>query len=163
MGQKKAPAMPDDVAVMERIAIGTVPIFNSVRANRIAVPETVATASESMNQAIRKMTICRSLTATLTVFHTEPHANTRYANMVWNREGLVSAVVRGGPGRGRIHSETGIVKQNHQSPTMNRTIRRGSVDDADVLDIRKRRMILQTWTETAAAYPIPTPFDDILF
>ena len=74
--------MPDDVAVMDRIAIGTVPIFNSVRANRIAVPETVATASESINHAMRKMTICRSRKATLTVSQTDPQANIRYATIV---------------------------------------------------------------------------------
>ena len=82
MGQRKAPAMPEDVTVILRIAIGTVPIFSSVRAKRMAVPETVATASERMNQAMRKMVIWRSFTATLTVFQTEPQAKTRYANTV---------------------------------------------------------------------------------
>ena len=136
MGQKTAPAIPDDVAVMDRMAIGTVPIFSSVRAKRIAVPDTVATASESMNHAMRKMTICRSLMATLTVLQTEPQANVRYAMIVQNLDGLESAIVRGGPGRGRIQIATGIVKQNHHSPTINRTMRRASVDDVDVLDMR---------------------------
>ena len=136
IGQKNAPAMPEDVAVMERMAIGTVPIFSSVRAKRIAVPDTVATASESINHAMRKMTIWRSLTATLTVFHTEPQANIRYATTVRSLEGLERAVMRGGPGRGCIHSETGTVKQNHHRPTINRTMRRASVDEFDVLDIR---------------------------
>lgn len=142
MGQKKAPAIPLDVTVMDRMAIGIVPIFNSVRANRIAVPDTVAIASERMNQAMRKMTICRSLAAILTVFQTDPQANARYAMAVRNLDGLESAVVRGGPGRGRIHSMTGIVKHNHQRPTKNKTMRSGSVDDADVLDMRKRSTIL---------------------
>ena len=48
-GQVKAPHIPDDVAVIDRSAIGTVPMFNSVRAKRIAVPDTVAIASESRN------------------------------------------------------------------------------------------------------------------
>ncbi len=60
IGQTKAPAIPEEVAVMERSAIATVPIFNSVLANRIAVPETVAIASERRNHATRNTTHCRS-------------------------------------------------------------------------------------------------------
>lgn len=48
-GQVKAPAMPEEVAVIDRSAIATVPILSSVRAKSIAVPETVAIASESRN------------------------------------------------------------------------------------------------------------------
>jgi len=74
MGQIDAPAMPEAVAVMERIAMGTVPIRNSVRAKRIAVPETVAMASERRNQAIRKITAWRNFAATFTVFHRDTQA-----------------------------------------------------------------------------------------
>ena len=136
MGQKKAPAIPDPVAVMESRAMATVPIFSSVRANRIAVPETVATASDSRNQAMRKITIWRSLMETLTVFQTELQANVRYARIVRNRESLEIEVVKGGPGRVRSHFEEGIVNANHHTPTRNRTMRRGSVDEADLLDIK---------------------------
>lgn len=49
IGQVKAPHIPDEVAVIDRSAIATVPIFSSVRAKSIAVPDTVAIASESRN------------------------------------------------------------------------------------------------------------------
>jgi hypothetical protein len=75
IGQQYAPAIPDAVAVMERRAMGTVPILSSVRAKRIAVPEIVATASDRRNQATRKITICFSLAATLIVFHRDSQAN----------------------------------------------------------------------------------------
>ena len=77
MGQRNAPAMPDPVAVIESRAMETVPMCNSVRAKRIAVPETVATASESRNHATRKMTICRSWKASLMVRKSEIQAKER--------------------------------------------------------------------------------------
>lgn len=75
LGQMKAPKMPDEIAVMERSAMGTVPIFSSVRAKRIAVPETVAMASESRNHARRNMRTCFSLKASLMVWKSEVQAN----------------------------------------------------------------------------------------
>lgn len=75
MGQTKAPAMPELVAVMDKSAMETVPICSSVRANKIAVPETVAMASDSKNQEMRKITAWRSFAAILMVFHTETQAN----------------------------------------------------------------------------------------
>jgi hypothetical protein len=49
IGQIKAPAIPDVVAIIDNMATAMVPIFSSVLAKRIAVPDTVATASESRN------------------------------------------------------------------------------------------------------------------
>jgi hypothetical protein len=135
IGQKKAPAIPDEMAVMERRAIATVPILNSVRAKIIAVPDTVATASDRRNQAMRKITICLSFAATLMVFHNESHANEQYARNARNLPPRELEGTRGGPGRGRSHTETGIVKENHQSPTRNKANRRGRVDETDVLDV----------------------------
>ena len=56
-GHVNAPAMPDDVAVIDKMAICTVHILSSVRAKRMAVPDTVAIESESKNHAIKKMTV----------------------------------------------------------------------------------------------------------
>lgn len=75
LGQMKAPKMPDDVAVMDRSAIWTVPIFSSVRAKRIAVPETVAMASESRNHARRNMRTCLSFKANFMVWKSDIQAN----------------------------------------------------------------------------------------
>jgi hypothetical protein len=77
MGQTKAPAIPEPVAVIESRAMATVPMWSSVRAKRIAVPETVATASERRNHAMRKMTICRSCRASLMVRKRESQAKER--------------------------------------------------------------------------------------
>jgi hypothetical protein len=112
IGQIEAPAIPDAVAVMERMAMGTVPMRSSVRAKRIAVPETVAMASESRNQAMRKMTAWRSLAATFMVFQSETQAKDVYAR----QERILPPeipVLRGGPGRSLSHFEAGIVKTNH--------------------------------------------------
>jgi hypothetical protein len=149
-GQTKAPAIPDDVAVIDKRAIATVPIFNSVRANKIAVPETVAIASESRNHAMRKITACLSLSATLMVFKRDIQAKDIYARQERSFEAPGMPVLRGGPGRSRSHSEEGIVKANHQTPTRKRTRRRGSVDETEVLDMRNRRRMLRIWTNTAA-------------
>lgn len=149
-GHTKAPAIPDDVTVMERSAIATVPILSSVRANKIAVPETVATASESRNQAMRKMTACLSFSATLMVFQRERHAKEIYARQERSFDVPEIPVLRGGPGRSRSQSEDGIVNANHQTPTRKRTRRRGSVDETEVLDMRNRRRMLRIWTNTAA-------------
>lgn len=55
--------MPDPMEVIERSAIAMVPMCNSVRANNTAVPEMVATASDSRNHEMRKMSVCRKLVA----------------------------------------------------------------------------------------------------
>jgi hypothetical protein len=47
--------------------------------------------------------------------------------------------------------EDGIVNANHHDPTKNKTIRRGTVDETEVLDMRKSSRMLRTWTKTAAA------------
>ena len=151
MGQVKAPAIPDAVATIERTATATVPILNSVRAKRIAVPETVAMASESKNHATRKSSICRSLTATLTVFQSETQANDTYARYDRSLPPLDMAALRGGPGRLRSHIVDGIVNMNHHAPTRNKTKRSGSVDDAFVLDMTNSTKMLRIWTKTAAA------------
>src|SRR2546430_1623966 len=77
IGQTKAPAIPELVAVMERSAMATVPILSSVRAKRIAVPDTVAMASERRNHAIKNITACRSFTAILMVLQRDAHAKER--------------------------------------------------------------------------------------
>ena len=59
-------------------------------------------------------------------------------------------VVRGGPGRGRRYRDVGMVNTNHHRPTMKSTRRRGRVDEAFVLERPQRRMMLRTWTKTAA-------------
>jgi hypothetical protein len=151
IGQKNAPAIPDAVAVIDKRAIGTVPILNSVLAKIIAVPEIVAIASDRINQAIRKITTCFSFAATLIVFQSDSQANETYAKNDRHLPRFEIAFLRGGPGRVRSHKEEGIVNTNHQSPTKNKTIRRGRVDDTDVFDMRKRSKILRTWTKTAAA------------
>ena len=71
--------MPQVVTVMDKIAIGTVAIWSSVLAKRMAVPDTVAMASDKRNHATRKMTVCRNLIAILIVFHTEDQAKKTYA------------------------------------------------------------------------------------
>jgi hypothetical protein len=149
MGQIVAPAIPDAVAVIDKMAIGTVPIRSSVRAKRIAVPETVAMASERRNQAMRKMTACRSFAATLTVFQRETHAKDVYARQERIRPPEMP-VLRGGPGRSLSHSEAGIVKTNHQMPTKRRTTLRARVEETFNFDIKKRMSMLKIWTETAA-------------
>lgn len=151
MGHVKAPAIPDAVATIESRATATVPILSSVRAKRIAVPETVAIASESKNQATRKSSICRSLTATLMVFQSETQANTTYATYDRNLPPLDTAALRVGPGRVRSHMEDGMVNVNHHNPTMNKTKRSGSVDETDAFDMMKRTKMLRIWTKTAAA------------
>src|SRR2546421_3665242 len=78
IGQVKAPAMPDVVAVMERMAIGTVSMCSSVLAKRTAVPETVPIASERRNQAMRKQATCRNFAAAFIVFHKETQAKETY-------------------------------------------------------------------------------------
>ena len=78
IGQVKAPAMPDVMAVMERMAMGTVSMCSSVLAKRIAVPETVAIASERRNQAIRKIATCRNFAAAFIVLHKEIQAKETY-------------------------------------------------------------------------------------
>ena len=160
VGQNTAPMIPATVAVIERQATSTMPIFNSVRANRIAVPEIVATASESRNQAIKKITTCLSFHATLTVFQRDSHANAPYAknDPILPRSDIIW---RGGPGRVRSHIEAGIVNTNHQSPTRNNTTRSGRVDDTEVFDMKKRIIMLRICMKTAAAYPMPTPVEDI--
>ena len=52
--------MPEPIDVIESSAIAIVPILSSVRANRTAVPEMVATASESRNQLRRNIRVCRN-------------------------------------------------------------------------------------------------------
>jgi hypothetical protein len=141
MGQIEAPAMPDAVAVMESRAIATVPILNSVRAKRIAVPDKVAIASERRNQAMRKMTAWRSFTATLIVLQRETHANDVYARHERNRPPDIP-VLSGGPGRSFSHIEDGIVNINHHVPTNKRTTLSGSVDETFIFDMKKRMSIL---------------------
>lgn len=146
----EAPAIPDAVAVMERMAMATVPIRNSVRAKRIAVPETVAMASERRNQAMRKMTAWRSFAATFIVFQSETQAKEVYAI----QERILPPEIpvrRGGPGRSLSHIEAGIVKTNHQIPTKNRAILRARVEETFSFDMTKRISMQIIWTETAAA------------
>jgi hypothetical protein len=59
--------MPDPMDVMDNKAMAIVPMCNSVRAKRTAVPDIVATASDSRNHDIRKSNVCRSLIALLSV------------------------------------------------------------------------------------------------
>jgi hypothetical protein len=94
----KAPAIPDEVAVIDNRAIATVPILNSVRAKSIAVLPIVAMASERRNQAMRNITTCRSLAATLMVFHSDPHANEVYVKHE-RKFPPPEMALRGGPGR----------------------------------------------------------------
>lgn len=153
MGQRKAPAMPDEVAVIESKAVATVPILSSVLAKSMAVPETVAMESESKNHATRKRTTCRSLTAILIVFQTEDHAKITYV-MTRPRRPVVAFELRsGGPGRSRSHKAHGIVNTAHHRPTRKSTSRNDV--DADEkeksFDRLTRRRILSTCTKTAAA------------
>ena len=74
-GHKKAPAIPDIVDVMDSKATAIVPICNSVRANIMAVSDTVATASDKRNQAMRYTQQFRSFKAVLRVFQSELQAN----------------------------------------------------------------------------------------
>lgn len=149
MGQIEAPAIPDAVAVMERIAMATVPIRNSVLAKRIAVPDTVAMASERRNQAMRKMTAWRSLAATFIVFQSEDQAKDVYARQQRILPPEIP-VLRGGPGRSLSQSEAGIVKTNHQIPTKRRAILRARVEETFNFDIANRISMQIIWTETAA-------------
>ncbi len=70
----------------------------------------------------------------------------------------------GGPGRSFSQREEGMVKTNHQTPDIKRTIRKGRVDGAlgKALDIMKRSRMLRIWTKTAAMYPIPTPLEEMV-
>ena len=99
---------------------------------------------------MRKIITCLSFSATLIVFHRDIQANEIYARQERNFEDLEMPVLRGGPGRSRNHSEEGIVKANHQTPTRKRTRRSGRVDETEVLDMRNRRRMLRIWTNTAA-------------
>ena len=149
MGQMVAPAIPDAVAVIDRMAMATVPIRSSVRAKRMAVPETVAIASERRNQAMRKMTAWRSFAATFIVFQSESQAKDVYAR----QERILPPeipVLRGGPGRSFSHIEAGIVKTNHQIPTKRRAILRASVEETFNFDMTNRMSIQMIWTDTAA-------------
>ena len=58
MGQRREPAMPEQVAVMERRAMPVGERWSSVRANMMAVEPTVAMASERRNHANRKSRGC---------------------------------------------------------------------------------------------------------
>lgn len=165
IGQAKAPTMPEVAERMESSATPVVEICNSVLANRIAVPETVATASERRNQAARNTTTCRSLAAIFIVFHNDTQANVKYAK---NERHLLPcfdiADLNGGPGLLRIWKLETRVNENHHNPTTKRTIRRGRVaenDDRGAFTMINMTM-LRIWTNTAAAYPIPIPFEDIL-
>jgi len=130
--------------------MATVPIFNSVRANKIAVPDTVAIASERRNHAMRKMTACLSLMAIFRVFQSDNQAKEIYARQERNLDVFEIPVCRGGPGLSRSQIDEGIVNTNHHTPTRNKTRRRGSVDETLVLDRRNRRRMLRIWTNTAA-------------
>lgn len=131
---------------------------------RKGMPHLTTNGSERQGRpayhAIKKMTICLSSTATLMVFHTDPQAKAMYATHVLQVL-LLEIVWRGGPGRSRSQIDAGRVKPSHQHPTMNRTRRRGIVDDTDSFDKPKSNSILRTCTKTAAAYPIPTPLEEI--
>jgi predicted ATP-grasp superfamily ATP-dependent carboligase len=78
IGHINAPAIPALVAVIDSRAMATVSIFNSVRANKMAVPEMVAMASERRNHAIRNITAWRSWKATFIVFQSEIQAKEMY-------------------------------------------------------------------------------------
>jgi hypothetical protein len=149
IGQVKAPAIPDEVAVIDNRATATVPILSSVRANIIAVLPIVAIASERRNQATRNIATCRSLAATLMVFHNDRHANDVYVR----KERQVpppEIALRGDPGRLRSHNDEGMVKANHHRPTINKTRRKGRVEETEVFDMPYRSKMLRTCTNTAA-------------
>lgn len=154
-GHRKAPAMPDSVAVIDSSPTAVVLIFSSVRANKMAVPDTVAIASERRNQAMRKMITSRSLTATLAVFHNDFHANPISRSQMRHRLFLAAPFeeARGGPGLSRSHRRETIVKENHQIPTRRSTNRRGRVPEIfgnDVFDSANSINILRICTKTAA-------------
>lgn len=136
-GHVNAPIMPEEMDVMERRAMWTVSIFSSVRAKRMAVPDTVAMASERRNQATRKRRTWRSLRADFIVARRERQEKRMEARKVRSLPFWLERVSgRGGPGRFRSQREDGMMNMNHQRPTMKRTSRRGSVDEALVLDMR---------------------------
>lgn len=152
IGHKKAPAIPDSVAVMDSRATDVVLIFNSVRANRIAVPDTVATASDIKNHAIKNTITSRSFTATLIVFHNDFHAN--FIKYSQARHRLWAPVTsNGGPGRVRSHRRLTMVNEPHHTPTRSSTSRVGRVPDVlgiEVLFKVTKSKMLRICTNTAA-------------
>ena len=161
-GQAKAPAIPDAVAVMESRAIAIVPIRSSVRANKIAVPDTVATASDRRNHAIKNIPVCRRRAAVFTVFQTDDQAKIKYCKAVGKRLLRILLVFSDGPGRLRSQRAPGIVRTAQNNPTRKSTQRKGVDSEAKLAFFRRtNRTMLRIWTQTAAAYPRPTPFEEI--
>lgn len=130
-GQAHAPKMPETMTVIETRAMAVVDMCNSVLANSTAVPLTVAMASLSKNQEMRKRTICFSCTAILIVFQRDFQAKKMYESHA--RPNILPFPLReagsGGPGRCRNHSAAGNVKRAHHIPTTKRIIRMGIVLD----------------------------------
>lgn len=144
IGQRKAPAIPEVVAVTERIATATVPMCSSVRAYRIAVPLTVAMESDSRNQASKKALACGNLAAIFTVPQTERQAKEMYANICRERPLVCGISGRGGPGRERSSRVMGMVNDAHSMPTMRRTARMAIVEDdkCNLLSPTSRPMLM---------------------
>ena len=139
LGQRNAPAIPESVAVIERRAMGMVDICSSVRAKRIAVPLTVAMASDSKNHAMRKTQVCRSFAAVQMVRHNEPHAKARYC-IHWGMRVRQGAVMRrAGPGRVRSQRAPGRERAAQLRPTRRRTQRSGVDSDLKSTFFRKTK------------------------
>ena len=81
---------------------------NSVRANRIAVPDTVAMASDSRNHATRKIQSWRSFAAVLIVVQSELQANVKYRKAAGTRLARDVRTDSGGPGRSLSHNAPGM-------------------------------------------------------
>ena len=153
MGHKVAPAIPEAVAVIDSNAIATVLNLNSIRAKIIAVPLTVAIASDRRNHAARNVMVCRNWIATLIVFHTDCQANLVYSRASRKVPPRLDIVGNGGPGRGRSQRAAGTVNASHITPARTRTRRSGNVFDVVVepnLLTRKRSRMLRHWPDTAA-------------
>jgi hypothetical protein len=154
IGQRREPAMPEQVAVMDKHPIPAGGRANVVRAKRIAVEPAVAMASERRNQASRKMRSWRNESAMARLRHREVQAKARYSRDVPRREAerdvfLVRCEGKGGPGRLRRRNEVGIVRIAQNNPVRKSMKRRGSVRDAVILEANSRTVMARNWTRTA--------------
>jgi hypothetical protein len=149
--------MPDIVAMTLISARAAGFISSDVFANKTAVPDTVATASESKNHAARKSSTSLSLRARMMDRPRDFQEYVAYARTV---RALLIRCERcsGGPGRGRNQSAAGIVKIIHQRPMMKRTSR----SEKRVESVTVITQMADSCTKSAAIYPIPIPYDDIL-
>lgn len=119
------PTVLGQPALIKDSAAGCIP--NVVFANKTAVPDTVAMASDIMNQAARKSRTSRSCLARTTVRPRFTHEYAKYPNQDLLRPSDPVTVSRGGPGLGRKHSPAGRVKMSHHSPTTKRARRSENV------------------------------------